>query len=418
MNTTSRLPGPPDPRPGRRILAALAVPALLLAGAGCGRGSTPTAAEDSSEATRIVLKPSDLPGFTLDKDDGDGNEGGFRACLKDNPTWSVRPNPRGADSSFTNDDAVGVASGALLTAKVPEARKAFADVKAATSSQCMKDEVKESVLKNAPRGLTVGGVTVESLSMPRLADESVASRFTVDLAMGADRDKLHVDVSFLRRGRTVSGLMISGVGAPFADSERIRLSTVLANRMEGKADEVAAPVASTTPPLPTTAAPPSTVAPGPTSTAVSATKWTPYRDSSGVTFEHPPTWSVERRGEIIAVFLDPAGVGPFRRNVNIVLQRPDPPMTVDQFSEGSLQQLRADKAVTSGRVWPMTLSGTPGARITHSSTDNGGMRYLSVWTVRSGGVWLVTYTSDAGPGRFNGGTADVERLLTTMKLPA
>lgn len=260
-----------------RIFIAVALPVLLMGGVACGGASGPPAGEDKAWATAIVLKASDLPGFEVYEDEDDDGDGGVQACLKDNPTWSVRPNPRGADSSFANDDVV-VASGALLTVKEPEARKAFADVKAAASSQCLRDEFRASVLENAPPCMTIGEVSTVSLPAPGLGDESTAARITMEIAARGQREKLHLDMTFIRHGRTVSGLMASRQGTPFADDERIRLSTVMANRMNGKADEVAqVPVTSP----PTTAASPPTTVTSPSTTAPSTTKWTTYRDSSG-----------------------------------------------------------------------------------------------------------------------------------------
>ena len=43
-------------------------------------------------------------------------------------------------------------------------------------------------------------------------------------------------------------------------------------------------------------------------------------------------------------------------------------------------------------------------------------RFLVVWTIRGTTAWLVTYTSD--PDRYAAGLPDVERLLTTIRLPA
>ena len=394
-----------------------------MTGVGCGAASAPTAAEDEAKATSIVLRASDVPGFTADEDDADGDDGGFRACLKDNPTWSVRPNPRGADSSFTNDEDVVVSSGALLTVKEPEARKAFADVKAASTSQCMKDELKASILEDAPRGLTVGDVAVAPFPSPGLGDESVASRLTVEIAAGAERQKLYLDLTFVRQGRIVSGLMISRSGTPFPDGERARLSTILAERMEGRAGEVA-PFPSVSTPTTSMAAPttagksPTTTAGSPSTTGVSATGWTQHRDASGVTFSHPPSWKVDRMGEIITVLIDPVGVGPFRRNVNIMLQRRSQPVTLEEYTEAGVREYREDKAITLGQVHSTTLSGTPGRRLTYRTTDDGGRQALQVWTVRSDGVWLVTYMSDAGAGRFGDALADVERMLASLKLPA
>ncbi len=96
-----------------------------------------------------------------------------------------------------------------------------------------------------------------------------------------------------------------------------------------------------------------------------------------------------------------------------MLQRTDPPVTLEQYTEAGIRELRQDKAVTVGQPMSTTLSGTAARRVTHSTTDDGGRQFLSVWTVRSGGVWLVTYTSDSGP-RFDAAMTDIERMLLSM----
>ena len=59
----------------------------------------------------------------------------------------------------------------------------------------------------------------------------------------------------------------------------------------------------------------------------------------------------------------------------------------------------------------------PAYRLSYRATMEGDeMRFLSVWTVKDNKVWTVTYTSD--PGRFIAGMGDVERLLTSIKLPS
>jgi len=126
---------------------------------------------------------------------------------------------------------------------------------------------------------------------------------------------------------------------------------------------------------------------------------------------------VEHVGDIVVVFMDPSGVGPFRRNVNIMFQPQSPTVTLEQYTEAGVRELKEDRAVTVGQPSATILSGTLARRLTHSTTDDGGRQFLSVWTVRSGGVWLVTYTSDAG-SRFTGGMPEVERMLMSLRLPA
>ena len=62
-----------------------------------------------------------------------------------------------------------------------------------------------------------------------------------------------------------------------------------------------------------------------------------------------------------------------------------------------IRELRQDRAVTVGPPMSTTLSELPARRVTHRTTDDGGRQFLSVWTVRSDGVWLVTTPPTPAP---------------------
>ncbi len=319
--------------------------------------------------------------------------------------------PRGASGTgFTKVDGnLHVGSGAVLAEKESDARQAFSDLKSALASQCVKDGLKAAVEDGADPGLTVGNVSSAALPAPKVTDEAAASRLTVPLEAGGKRLSVFVDLTILRQGRVFGGVYVTGSGSPFPDAERTRLATLVGKRMSGKARNT-----PDTGPKPTTS---TTTGRSPT-TGAAKTGYTPFRDPSGLTLEYPSAWSVEPSSgdNPLLVFLDPPGV-PFRRNINILLQSGSEPFTLDGYTKLSLKQISDVAGSTTGESRPTTLSGSPAYRLSYrADVGSGDHRFLAVWTVRSGKAWLVTYTAD--PDRFDSALPDVERLLTSIELPA
>ena len=402
-------------KPSRLCLVAVLAVSLVV-GAACGGGSKlPPAAEDKAKAERMVLTLADVPEMTQDPPDEDEADGSFAdECAGNNPTLTADPKPRGAEApQFSKDDGeVLVSSGAFFTETETEARKAFDDLETALGSQCLKDGIKGAVEEGAEGHVTVANVSASPLPEVGGVDESRASRVSLDLTADGERTSLHFDIQFLRHGRVLAGLFTVAAGAPFPDAERRRLSTLLARRVSGKAQNDG---------------PPATVAPTPSTrpSAGSSASTTPqasgratrYRDPSGVTFEHPGTWTVQPAGkDPLVVFIDPSRGVPFRRNVNILRQVPEEPLTLDEYTAISLQRIREANG-TVERQSATTLSGLPAHRMfVRADLGQGDLRFLSVWTIRGGTAWVVTYTAD--PARFDQALPEVERMLTTIGLPA
>jgi len=403
---------------GARIVAVVAVTALL-SGAACGSGSSkPAAAADKAKAEQIVLTSADLPGFTAEPDNKSDSSSAnpLDACLKNNPLLTDGEKPRGASGTdFSKEDGnVHVSSGAVLGETKAEARKAFSDLKGALSGQCVKDGLKSSIEDGVDPGLTVGEVSADSLSTSKVADEVVASRLTVPLEANGQQLSVFVDLTILRQGRVFAGVYDTSSGSPFPDAERSRLVSLVGKRMSGKAKNT-----PDTGPKPTTSTTSGrTATTGRTSTTgAAAAGFTPFSDPSGVSLKYPSDWSVEASsaGSPLIVFLDPPG-GSFRRNINILRQSQAEPFTLDGYTQLSLKQINDIPGGTTGESRPTTLSGSPAYRLSYrGDLGSGDLRFLAVWTVRSGKAWLVTYTAD--PDRFDAGLPDVERLLTTVELP-
>ncbi len=389
---------------------ALAVTAAVLSASACGGGDTPTVAEDKATSERIVLTSADLPGFTLEPDEPDDDStGSFKECVKDNPLLTGDNKPRSTDGAgFTRDDGnLRVQSGAFVAEKVDEARSAFSDIAAALGGDCLREGLARTVREGADPGVIVRDVTSEPLPELEVADDYAATRLAVPIEAGRERITLHVDMTFLREGRILAGVFTLRAGTPFDDAERTRLVRLLGERVSGKAQNTL-----DTGPRPT-AAPSTTTSPAATGA------FARFRDPSGVSLEHPRTWTVEpsTATDPLVVLLDPPAGVPFRRNVNIMSQTGQRPLTLDEYTEISLKQINDIKGSSIGESRPTTLSGSPAYRLAYrGDLGAGDLRFLAVWTVRSGKVWLVTFASD--PARYNASLPEVERLLTTIQLPA
>ncbi|HEV3401074.1 MAG TPA: hypothetical protein VG078_04560 [Acidimicrobiales bacterium] len=216
-----------------RTRAGVAAAALLLVAA-CGGGSDiPSAAEDEAAAQKVVLSSADLPGYTQEPLDPDESSSAIDRCVANNPLLSVEDNPRGVSGAdFTKDDKnVQVQSGAMFAEKEADARKAFSDIQAALSSQCLKDEMRKTLEEAVDPGVVVRTVSAQTLPAPGGTDQSVASRVTVPLESEDERLTVYADLTFLRQGRGLAGVFTLQAGSPFPDAERTRLGEVVGDRL-------------------------------------------------------------------------------------------------------------------------------------------------------------------------------------------
>ena len=147
--------------------------------------------------------------------------------------------------------------------------------------------------------------------------------------------------------------------------------------------------------------------------------WVSYKDPSGLSLSHPSTWDVLPGTEgPLYVYIDPATGVPFRRNINIELQRAAQPLTMAEFKTITLDQFKNIHDYRESTEGPTTLSGLAAYRIVWQGSLPGAqtLRFLSEWTVVRGQAWLVTYTSD--PGRFDAALGNVDRLIESIRLPS
>jgi len=168
-----------------------------------------------------------------------------------------------------------------------------------------------------------------------------------------------------------------------------------------------------------TVAAPTTVPPGtPVTVITTPSGWVSYRDSSGLTLQHPPEWTTQasQLGPFY-VFVDSrADSGGFRRNVN-VFEQPLPAGTTDSaYLRISVTGIETENGKIEEQS-AATLSGlTAHELIWHVAKSGLNLRFLSLWAVRGRTAYIVTYTSDVG--NFRSALADVRRLIHTIHLPA
>lgn len=378
---------------------------LSMGAAACGGGGeeeVPPVAEDKARAERMVLTAADVPGYTQDPADDEDDDDALDKCVANNPTLIAEPKPRGAEGpDFSKEEEeLQVGSGVFFAETEAEARKAFRDLEAGMGSQCFKDGLKEAIEEDGD--VVVENIKTSSLSELRGVDESEGVRVDIDATADGESVGAYVDLVFVRHGRALGGIFASGTGSPFPEGERDRLANLLARRVSGKAQNDG---------------PPKEVAPT-TTTPRTSGRATTYRDPSGVSFEHPNAWTVQPGGGSgpLLVFVDKASGVPFRRNVNIIRNDLGQPVTLADLTAQGLKELRESDR-TIDRQSSTTLSGLPAHKVQGHSTEEGTeIRFMQVWTVRGDTAWVVTYTADAA--RFDEALSDVERMLTTIRLPA
>jgi len=341
-----------------------------------------------------VLTSSDMYGYTAEPTDNAEGNSSLDDCIKDNPLVKPGDNPRGVEGTdFGKDDGnVHVGSGAALAEKEADAEKALSAIETTLAGQCVKDGLKAAIEDDAPRGLRVGDVSTSALPSLDVTDDSVVTRLTVPMTALGDDASLYLDLTYLREGRTLGGLVTLQTGSPFPDAERIRLATLVGDRMRGK--EMNFPDSDPSP-----------------------TGYSTFSDPSGVSMEHPNSWTVEpsNSDDPVVLFIDPPGAGPFRRNVNILTQSGPAPVTLDEYTALSLEQFDDVAGSTIFESRATTLAGLPGYRVSYQADlGSGELRFLSVWTIQGGDAWLVTYSSE--PDRYEDGLPEVERFLTTVEL--
>ncbi len=215
---------------------------LGLAACGGDEESVGTPEEDQARAERAVLNSGDLPGLTMDTDEADDDDDdeadpfgeAFGECVDDNELLDpdAAENPRGAESSFSNDDGSRtVLSGVSFAESETEAEAAFDVLTSPGFASCFEGVFRTGMEEAAGSQLDVDA-SVSELPTGSLGDEAVGYRVTVGASGTGGSRTGTLDFVYIRVGRGLASLSAFTVGPPFADADRTRLAELLGDRLQ------------------------------------------------------------------------------------------------------------------------------------------------------------------------------------------
>jgi hypothetical protein len=217
-----------------RALLASAIAFALLAPVAAAANGEPRKAltrEGQKAARSVVLKRGDLgAGFTTKaRSKDDSLPKGARCGSLDESDLTVTGDAASPDFHFAKG-AVFVTVGS--TAQVYRTlREANASWRRGTSTQtttCLADIVR---LSAAP-GQRITVISAKRVSFPAVSPKAVAYRLVLSIGLGAGQSvRAYVDAVVLQHGRIQSGLLLTSIGRPVEDVDRLALASVLSARM-------------------------------------------------------------------------------------------------------------------------------------------------------------------------------------------
>jgi hypothetical protein len=241
----------------RRRTALLAA-AALLALAGCGGSSSPSATSTkagaskapsplsspatAAVATKINLQAADLPGYKATPSDPSSAkdaeekkaEAGLAKCVG-------APNVDAAADYSSDDFSKGDALPSVTISSqvsfndAETVAKDLAGFQSAKAPACLQKFVGQ-VLATATEGATLVPPTVTRLTPPSTgSDASFGFRMATGVEGGGQKIPITFDILGLAKGRTEVTLLLVGAGTGIPDAQRDALFATLAKRMDANA---------------------------------------------------------------------------------------------------------------------------------------------------------------------------------------
>lgn len=228
----------------RRVVASSLLVAALAAGcrrsgdtsvttAGdAGSASSPTSIQtDHAAAQRVLLTATDLPGYdALPAGEAQassvkgaasfGNCAGAAAALGDPERTVLSP-------AFLRGQSNAVSSLAIVAASEGEAETAMASLARADLAGCLAGMFRTVLDLDLLPGSTA---KTEAQPAPKVSDQSVMWRTTLQVSLGTQTIPAYADLTFFRSGRTVASLFNFQVGEPFPPAERAKLLNAMVGR--------------------------------------------------------------------------------------------------------------------------------------------------------------------------------------------
>jgi hypothetical protein len=193
---------------------------------------------DRQKADRVVLAAADVPGYTMDAPEPDDEspelEAAANACVNNNPVLVVLGtdnDPRGVNGpDFSKGDEATISSSVTFAETEEQATAAIAAASVATFPNCFSRAL-ATELRKPESGFT--NVTVATAKLPALTvgSQSVGYRSTVRGRVQGQALTMYFDFTFIRAGRGVAVLDGFAFGTALPEAERVRLATLLAQRM-------------------------------------------------------------------------------------------------------------------------------------------------------------------------------------------
>jgi hypothetical protein len=241
---------------------AWVIAAVLLIGAGCssggngsktaasttsGSGAAQDVAADKAIAQQATLQLGDFPtgwDATAPRPPTANNDlfQQLADCLHvDRPVLGSDNPTRARSDDFSHaQDQTQASSRVVFESTLARGQQQMAILKKPEARECFVTAVKTVFADNLlhPRpgqtpaaDVKVGNVTVETLPLTKVGDDSVAYRVTV----GVDAAGVHVDaildlVSFIK-GRAAVNMAYQGVGSPFPPDPALQLAQTVAGRL-------------------------------------------------------------------------------------------------------------------------------------------------------------------------------------------
>ena len=201
------------------------------AGATTSTAATSEAA-DQAKLQEIVLKDTDFPpGWTAtphDASDDEASEREMEQCLGAEPTDPNRPSATSPD--FQMGEFSQVMSSAEMTASAEAVGREFQALRSPKFNDCAKQLIDKEIKAEAGE-VEFAPSTVQSLTFPKLGDDSFAVRITTAVVTQDQRVPIYSDVVFIKKGRVGMSLNFFSAGEPFPAS----LATDLARKMVARA---------------------------------------------------------------------------------------------------------------------------------------------------------------------------------------
>ena len=192
---------------------------------------------DQQKADRVVLTAADVPGYTVDPpgpdDESPELEAAANACVNNNPVLvqlGKEGDPRGANGqNFSKGEDATLSSSVTFAETEEQARSAITDAGVASFPTCFSRALTAAL--RAQGTFTNPSVTTAKLPALTVGDGSVGYRSTARARVGATAVTLYFDATFIRSGRGVAVIDGFTLGSTFPEAERVRLATLLAQRM-------------------------------------------------------------------------------------------------------------------------------------------------------------------------------------------